>query len=73
MDVKPLMDPEVRNFLDQISSHIRSRLKMIVALFLLGLMLGIPLAYRLTEWLLNAGLIPDDVNIIVLTHRWEPM
>jgi sec-independent protein translocase protein TatC len=67
MDVKPLMDPEVRNFLDQITSHIRSRLKMIVALFLLGLMLGIPLAYRLTEWLLNAGLIPDDVNIIVLT------
>ena len=67
MDDKPLIDPEIRNLLDQVSSHIKSRLKTIVILFLLGLMLGIPFAYRLVEWLLNAGLVPDDVAIIVLT------
>mgnify|MGYP006144822641 CR=1 FL=1 len=67
MNDSPLIDPEIKDLLNQISSHIRSRLKMIVALFLLGLIVGIPLAYRLVDWLLNVGLLPDDVNIIVLT------
>jgi sec-independent protein translocase protein TatC len=42
-------------------------MKMIVFFFLLGLVLGIPVAHRVVEWLLNVGLLPDDVNIIILT------
>ena len=67
MDEPPLINPEIRELLDKIKVHIRSRMKLIVVLFLLGLSLGIPIAHRIVDWLLNAGLLPDDVNIIVLT------
>jgi len=67
MDDAPLIDPEIRILLDKIRVHLRSRIKLIVVLFLLGLSLGIPIAHRVVYWLLNAGLLPDDVNIIVLT------
>ena len=67
MDDPPLIDPEIRILLDKIKVHLRSRMKLIVVLFLLGLSLGIPIAHRIVYWLLNAGLLPDDVNIIVLT------
>ncbi|MBT3656931.1 MAG: twin-arginine translocase subunit TatC [Euryarchaeota archaeon] len=62
-----LIDPEIKKLFNQISLHIRSRMKMIVFFFLLGLVLGIPVAHRVVEWLLNVGLLPDDVNIIILT------
>jgi len=67
MDEPPLIDPEIRILLEKIKVHLRSRMKLIVVLFLLGLSLGIPIAHRIVDWLLNAGLLPDDVNIIVLT------
>ena len=67
MDDLPQIDPEIKNLFNQISNHIRSRMKMIVALFIIGLALGIPIAHKVIDWLLNAGLLPDDVNIIVLT------
>ena len=67
MDDAPLIDPEIRILLNKIRVHLRSRVKLIVVLFLLGLSLGIPIAHRVVYWLLNAGLLPDDVNIIVLT------
>ncbi len=67
MDEPPLIDPEIRILLDKIKVHLRSRMKLIVVLFLLGLSLGIPIAHRVVDWLLNAGILPDDVNIIVLT------
>ena len=62
-----LIDPEIKRLFNQVSLHIRSRMKMIVFFFLLGLVLGIPVAHRVVEWLLNVGLLPDDVNIIILT------
>ncbi len=67
MSEQPLIDPEIRIMLDKISTHIRSRMKLIVVLFLIGLLLGLPIAHRVVDWLLNAGVLPDDVNIIVLT------
>ena len=67
MDEPPLIDPEIRILLEKIKVHLRSRVKLIVVLFLLGLSLGIPIAHRIVNWLLNAGLLPDGVNIIVLT------
>jgi sec-independent protein translocase protein TatC len=42
-------------------------MKLIVFFFLFGLVLGIPVAHRVVEWLLNVGLLPEDVNIIILT------
>ena len=36
-------------------------------MFLIGLTIGIPLSHSLVDWLLDAGLVPDDVNIIILT------
>jgi sec-independent protein translocase protein TatC len=62
-----LIDPEIKKLFNQVSLHIRSRMKMIVFFFLAGLVLGIPVAHRVVEWLLNVGLLPDDVNIIILT------
>ena len=62
-----LIDPEIQKLFRQISLHIRSRMKLIVALFMLGLVLGIPLAHRFVDWLLDSGVLPDNVNIIVLT------
>lgn len=40
---------------------------MIVALFIFGIAVGIPIAHKVVDWLLEIGLLPDDVNIIVLT------
>ena len=67
MDDKPVINPEFKNLFKQVSNHIRTRIKLIVSLFLLGLVIGIPLAHRVVDWLLNVGLLPDDVNIIILT------
>ena len=62
-----LIDPEIQKLFKQVSLHIRSRMKVIVALFLFGLVLGIPLAHRVVDWLLDSGVLPSNVNIIVLT------
>lgn len=61
------ISPEIRDLFKQISDHIRSRMKMIVALFIFGIAVGIPIAHKVVDWLLEIGLLPDDVNIIVLT------
>lgn len=61
------INPEIRDLFKQISEHIRSRMKLIVALFIIGVSVGIPIAHRVVDWLLEIGLLPDDVNIIVLT------
>jgi sec-independent protein translocase protein TatC len=61
------IDPEIKNLFKQISKHIQSRLKLIVALFIIGIGIGIPLSHRLVDWLLGVGLVPSDVNIIILT------
>ena len=67
MDEEFKIDPEIRNLFKQISTHIRSRMKLIVALFIIGIAIGIPITHRLVDWLLDTGLVPDDVNIIILT------
>jgi sec-independent protein translocase protein TatC len=67
MDDEFAINPEIRDLFKQISEHIRSRMKLIVALFILGIAIGIPLSHRVVDWLLGVGLLPDDVNIIVLT------
>lgn len=61
------IDPEIKYLFKQVSEHIRSRLKLIVALFIIGIGIGIPLSHRVVDWLLGAGLVPADVNIIILT------
>ncbi len=67
MDDEFAINPEIRDLFKQISEHIRSRMKLIVALFIIGIAIGIPLSHRVVDWLLGVGLLPDDVNIIVLT------
>ena len=67
MDDDFSINPEIRDLFKQISEHIRSRIKLIVALFILGIAIGIPIAHRVVDWLLDVGLLPSDVNIIVLT------
>ena len=61
------IDPEFTTLLKQISNHIRSKFKIIVFLFLLGIAIGIPIAHQLVNWLLASNLLPNDVNIIILT------
>ena len=67
MDDDFAINPEIRDLFKQISEHIRSRMKLIVALFIVGIAIGIPLSHSVVDWLLEIGLLPDDVNIIVLT------
>ena len=67
MSDEPIINPEIRDLFKQVSTHIRSRIKLIVVLFLIGIVIGIPFAHRVVDWLLGVGLLPDDVNIIVLT------
>mgnify|MGYP001324001228 CR=1 FL=1 len=67
MDEDFTINPEIRNLFKQISEHIRSRMKLIVALFILGMVIGIPISHTIIDWLLDSNLIPDDVNIIILT------
>ena len=62
-----LISPEIKNIYSMVTNHLRSRLKVIIALFLIGLAVGIPITHRLVDWLLDAGLTPSDVNIIILT------
>ena len=67
MSEEPLIDPKIKLFFTNISKQIRSRVKLVVTLFLAGLIAGIPLSKQVVDWLLNSGLAPDEVNIIVLT------
>ena len=67
MEEEFTIDPEIRNLFKQVSEHIRSRLKLIVALFIIGIGIGIPLSHKVVDWLLGVGLVPSDVNIIILT------
>ena len=67
MDEDFTIDPEIRNLFKQISNHIRSRMKLIVALFIIGIAIGIPISHRVVDWLLEVGLVPEGVNIIILT------
>ena len=67
MDEDFTIDPEIRNLFKQISNHIRSRMKLIVALFIIGIAIAIPISHRVVDWLLEVGLVPEGVNIIILT------
>ena len=67
MESEPLIDPEISDLFKKLSRHIRSRMKLIVFLFLLGLTIGIPLAHRTVDFLLSTDLVPSDVTIIILT------
>ena len=57
------IDPEIKNLFKQVSEHIRSRLKLIVALFIIGIGIGIPLSHRVVDWLLGAGLVLSLIHI----------
>ena len=50
-----------------ISNHLRSRVKAIFVIFIIGVSIGIPLSHNLVDWLLSVDLVPDDVSIIILT------
>ena len=50
-----------------ISNHLRSRVKAIFVIFIIGVTIGIPLSHNLVDWLLSVDLVPDDVSIIILT------
>ncbi|MED5308030.1 MAG: twin-arginine translocase subunit TatC [Candidatus Thermoplasmatota archaeon] len=67
MDDDFSINPEIRDLFKQISEHIRSRMKMIVALFIIGIAIGIPISHSVVDWLLAIELLPSDVEIIVLT------
>lgn len=61
------INPEIKNLYSVISNHLRSRVKAIFVIFIIGVTIGIPLSHNLVDWLLSANLVPDDVNIIILT------
>jgi sec-independent protein translocase protein TatC len=63
----PLVDPKIKEVFKGITSLIRSRIKLILGLFLFGLVVGIPLSRTLVEYLLQSDIIPGNVNIILLT------
>ena len=67
MDEEFVINPEVRDLFKQISTHIRSRMKLIVTLFILGIVIGIPISHRVVDWLLSIDLVPEDTRIIILT------
>ena len=67
MSGEQLINPEIVNLSKQISTFIKGKLKLIITLFLLGLIIGIPLTHYIVDWLLDTGLLPSDVEIIVLT------
>ena len=67
MTEKPLVDPKIKEVFKGITSLIRSRIKLILGLFLFGLVVGIPLSRTLVEYLLQSDIIPGNVNIILLT------
>lgn len=67
MSDQPLINPELKGLFKVISSHIRSRLKLLVTLFIVGLIIGFNASKELVEFLLESGLVPDDVDIIILT------
>jgi sec-independent protein translocase protein TatC len=64
---QPLVDPKIKAAFTGVTSLIRSRIKLILALFLFGLVVGIPLSRTLVEYLLQTDIIPGNVNIILLT------
>ena len=67
MSQNDLIDPSIKELLNSIKKHIQYRTKIIAGLFVLGLAVGVPLSKSLVNWLLNYGLLPSDVNIIVLS------
>lgn len=67
MTEKPLVDPKIKAAFTGVTSLIRSRIKLILGLFLFGLVVGIPLSRTLVEYLLQSDIIPGNVNIILLT------
>ena len=61
------INPEIKNLYSMISNHLRSRVKAIFVIFIIGVTIGIPLSHNLVDWLLSVDLVPDDVSIIILT------
>ena len=67
MSDQPLINPELKGLFNGISSHIRSRMKLLLTLFIVGLIIGFNASKELVEFLLESGLVPEDVDIIILT------
>ena len=62
-----IINPEIGNLFKKISGYTRTKFKLIVVLFLIGLSAGIPLAHYVVNWLLDSTILPNDVDIVVLT------
>ena len=55
MDDKPVINPEIKNLFKQVSNHIRTRIKLIVSLFLLGLVIANEIEIITAKTTLDAG------------------
>lgn len=65
--VTELVDSPGGQIVMDIKEFMISRIKYIVAIFLLGVMIGFPLTKSVISWLIDPSRLPDDVNIIVVT------
>ena len=62
-----ILNPEIGNLFKKISGYTRTKFKLIVVMFLIGFSAGIPLAHYVVNWLLDSSVLPNDVDIVVLT------
>ena len=65
--VDDLMDSPGGLLLKQSRDFLRSKIKTIGFVFLLGIIIGFPITRQLITWLIEPGRLPDGVEIIVIS------
>lgn len=63
--VSELMDSPGGQLLNSTRDYLRKRATALVGLFLMGLVVGFPIAKNIVTWLIEEQRLPDDVNVIV--------
>ncbi len=67
IDFEELLDAPRMQLFRNLGAHLRFRARMLASLFVLGLMIGYPIAGELIDWLLvQPNLIPPDASIVTL-------
>jgi Sec-independent protein secretion pathway component TatC len=67
IDIDELLDAPQMRLIRGFGAHLRGRARRLAGLFVLGLMIGYPMAGKLLEWVLvQPGLVPDGTTIITL-------
>ncbi|MDG1525377.1 MAG: twin-arginine translocase subunit TatC [Candidatus Thalassarchaeaceae archaeon] len=67
LDVEYLMNAPRMRLFRRLGAHLRTRTRGLAILFIIGFVVGYPLAGKALEWMIGqSSLIPDDTTIIVL-------